>query len=482
MLCFPFELSKFSVVTCAPSNFSIQGKTMANSGLSATEKKVAFSLASVFGLRMMGLFMIMPVFALYGQHLEGFSPLWVGIAIGAYGLTQALLQIPMGILSDRIGRKPVIMGGLVLFAIGSIIAASADSIYGVVFGRAVQGMGAIAAAVLALAADLTRDEQRTKVMAIIGMCIGFSFALSLLVGPLIAQYLGLTGLFAMTAGLALLGMLIVHLLVPSPVSHAPRGDTLAAPTRLLQMLRDPQLFRLDAGIFILHLVLTAVFVALPLDLVDAGLVKEKHWMLYFPAFICAFFLMVPLIIMGVKKKNTKATFQIALLIMMAALGTMALFAANLWMLSIAILLFFTGFNYLEASLPSLIAKFCPVGDKGSAMGVYSTSQFLGAFCGGMLGGGAFQLVGATGVFLLSLLLMLGWLLLTLGMENPVLLKSYTLMADVNDREQARAMAARLSVLPGVAEAMVVLEERVAYLKVDEHFDLREARAVLGSVH
>ena len=168
---------------------------MGNNGLSGTEKKVAFSLASVFGLRMMGLFMIMPVFALYGQHLEGFSPLWVGIAIGAYGLTQAVLQIPMGILSDKYGRKPIILGGLVLFAIGSVIAANADTIYGVVFGRAVQGMGAIAAAVLALAADLTRDEQRTKVMAIIGMCIGLSFALSLLMGPIVAQHLGLTGLF-----------------------------------------------------------------------------------------------------------------------------------------------------------------------------------------------------------------------------------------------------------------------------------------------
>ena len=455
---------------------------MANNGLSKTEKKVAFSLASVFGLRMMGLFMIMPVFALYGQHLEGFSPLWVGIAIGAYGLTQAVLQIPMGILSDKYGRKPIILIGLLMFAIGSVVAAMADSIYGVVAGRAMQGMGAIAAAVLALAADLTRDEQRTKVMAIIGMCIGFSFALSLLVGPIVAQHLGLSGLFAMTAGLALLGMVIVQLLVPNPISQAPKGDTVAAPAKLKAMLKDPQLFRLDAGIFILHLVLTAVFVALPLDLVDAGLVKEKHWMLYFPAFVSAFFLMVPLIIIGVKKKNTKATFQIALLIMMAALASMALFANSLVVLSVAVVLFFTGFNYLEASLPSLIAKFCPVGDKGSAMGVYSTSQFLGAFCGGLLGGGAYQLVGAAGVFTVALGLMFIWLVLTLGMENPVLLKSYTLAAEVEGKEQARAMATELSQLSGVAEAIVVLEEKVAYLKVDEHFDLREARAVLGSVN
>lgn len=454
---------------------------MANNGLSKTEKKVAFSLAGVFGLRMMGLFMIMPVFALYGQHLEGFSPLWVGIAIGAYGLTQAALQIPMGILSDKFGRKPIILIGLVVFAIGSLVAANAETIYGVVAGRAIQGMGAIASAVLALAADLTRDEQRTKVMAIIGMCIGFSFALSLLVGPIVAQYVGLSGLFALTACLAVLGMLIVQFLVPTPITHAPKGDTVATPTKLKAMITDPQLFRLDAGIFILHLVLTAVFVALPLDLVDAGLVKEKHWMLYFPAFIAAFFLMVPLIVIGVKKKNTKATFQVSLLVMMLALALMALFTHNLMVLSIAVVLFFTGFNYLEASLPSLIAKFCPVGDKGSAMGVYSTSQFLGAFCGGLLGGGAYQLLGAVGVFSAALCLMTVWLLLTLGMENPVLLKTYTLEATVEGKEQAKAMASELSQLTGVAEAIVVLEERVAYLKVDEHFDLREARAVLGSV-
>lgn len=453
---------------------------MGNNGLSGTEKKVAFSLASVFGLRMMGLFMIMPVFALYGQHLQGFSPLWVGIAIGAYGLTQAVLQIPMGILSDKYGRKPIILGGLVLFAIGSVIAANAETIYGVALGRAVQGMGAIAAAVLALAADLTRDEQRTKVMAIIGMCIGLSFALSLLIGPIVAQHLGLTGLFWLTALFAIVGMLLIQFLVPNPITQAPKGDTLATPAKLKRMFLEPQLFRLNAGIFILHLVLTAVFVALPLDLVDAGLVKEKHWMLYFPAFVGAFILMVPLIVVGVKRKNTKAMFQIALIIMMFSLTAMAVFASNLWALSVAVLLFFTGFNYLEASLPSLIAKFCPVGEKGSAMGVYSTSQFLGAFCGGMLGGGVFQLVGAIGVFTVTLVLMTIWLLLTLGMQNPVLLKSYTLEAAVKDKTEAQNMATQLSQLMGVVEAIVVLDEKVAYLKVDEHFDLREARAVLGS--
>lgn len=452
---------------------------MAVGGLSNTEKKVAFSLASVFGLRMMGLFMIMPVFAIYGQHLTGFSPFWVGIAIGSYGLTQAFLQIPMGILSDKIGRKPVILGGLVIFALGSIVAAFATNIYMVVLGRALQGMGAIAAAILALAADLTRDEQRTKVMAIIGMCIGFSFALSLLVGPIFAEHIGLSGLFLMTAFLAILGILIVWLVIPTPINHAPKGDTLAAPTRVKDLVRNPQLARLDAGIFILHLILTAVFVALPLDLIDAGLDKTLHWLLYFPAFIGAFLLMVPMIIIGVKRKQAKGMFQFALFMLLIALGIMGLFSHNLVALTIAIVLFFTGFNYLEASLPSLIAKFCPVGEKGTAMGIYSTSQFLGAFCGGLLGGSAYQLLGAAGVFIITMGLVIIWLMVSMGMQNPKMLKSYSLSAKVTGREQAQQMATKLSQLTGVAEAIVVLEEKVAYLKVDEHFELQQAKAVLG---
>ncbi|GLS82322.1 MFS transporter [Paraferrimonas haliotis] len=453
---------------------------MSANGLSGLERKVAFSLASVFGLRMMGLFMILPVFALYGTYLEGISPLWVGIAIGAYGLTQALLQIPMGILSDKIGRKPVILMGLAVFALGSIIAANADTIYGVVLGRAMQGMGAIASAVLALAADLTRDQQRTKVMAIIGACIGLSFALSLIIGPIVAAQVGLSGLFYLTAAFALVGIAVVGLLIPSPIGKAPSGDTTPAPARLLKMLKDPQLLRLDVGILILHLVLTAVFVALPLDLVDAGLAKERHWQLYFPAFVGAFLLMVPLIIYSVKRNAMKATFQFALTMMVAALLLMGYLPHSLWALAAALLMFFIGFNFLEASLPSLISKFCPTGEKGSAMGVYSTSQFLGAFLGGLLGGGAYQMVGASGVFFGGALLLIVWLVLTMGMQTPKLLKTFTLTANVTDKAQAQALLTELNGLNGVVEAIVVLEENAAYLKVDDQFDLSQARAVLGS--
>ncbi|MCU7375802.1 MFS transporter [Paucibacter sp. O1-1] len=311
--------------------------------------------------------------------------------------------------------------------------------------------------------------------------MAFRLALSLLVEAGCGAIPGVNWAVFIDCSTGGIGHVNSAVFVPNPISQAPKGDTVATPTKLKRMLLDPQLFRLDAGIFILHLVLTAVFVALPLDLVDAGLVKEKHWMLYFPAFVGAFFLMVPLIIIGVKRNNTKTMFQLSLVIMMLSLATMGIFADNIWMLSAAVVLFFTGFNYLEASLPSLIAKFCPVGDKGSAMGVYSTSQFLGAFCGGMLGGGAYQLVGASGVFFVALALMFVWLLLTFGMQKPVLLKSYTLEANIKDKNDAQVMATELSQLAGVVEAIVVLEEKAAYLKADDKFNLSEARAVLGSV-
>ena len=451
------------------------------SGLNSLEKLAAFSLASVFGLRMLGLFMIMPVFAVYGQQLAGYSPMWVGLAIGAYGLTQALLQIPMGMLSDRYGRKPIIMIGLLVFALGSLVAAFADSVYGVTLGRALQGMGAIASTVLALAADVTRDEQRPKVMAIIGMCIGVSFAASLVLGPVLVAKIGLSGLFNLTSALAFCGILVVLFLVPDAVSKAPKGDTRAVPELLSALIRDPQLLRLDVGIFVLHLVITSVFVALPLMLTDLDFATEQHWVLYFPTLLVSFFLMVPLIIIGAKNQKMKQMFRLSLLMLATSLLMMWLFNGHLYGLIAAILLFFTSFNYLEASLPSLIAKFAPVGQKGSAMGIYSSSQFFGAFFGGILGGSLYQLYGAGGVFIGSAVLVFGWWLFSAGMSNPEVLKTYTLDAKVDDRDDAESMVEQLMALPGVAEAIVVLDDKAAYLKVDAKlFNVSQARAVLVS--
>ena len=260
---------------------------MTASSLNSREKRAAVSLASVFAFRMLGLFMLMPVLAIYGQQLEGFSPLWIGFAIGAYGLTQAVLQIPMGWLSDKIGRKKVIIGGLCVFALGSVIAATAESVQMVTLGRALQGMGAIASALLALASDLSRDEQRPKVMAVIGMCIGMSFAVAMLLGPIVAASWGVAGVFWLTAGLALLGILIVLFLVPNAVSKAPKGDTLATLDDIKQLIKHPQLARLDFGVMLLHLTLTTVFVALPGQLIKDGLIADHHWYLYIPVLFFA---------------------------------------------------------------------------------------------------------------------------------------------------------------------------------------------------
>ncbi|WP_298441006.1 MFS transporter [uncultured Ferrimonas sp.] len=447
-------------------------------GLNPIEKKAAFSLAGVYGLRMFGLFLIMPVLATYGQDLTGFSPLWVGIAIGAYGLTQALLQIPAGIASDKWGRKPVITLGLLMFAFGSVVAAMADSIYMVAVGRALQGAGAVASAVLALASDLTRDEQRPKVMAVIGSFIGLAFTVALAAGPLLAESLGVNGLFALTAVLALAALALVHLLVPSAVQRAPSGDLVATPKRLLLMLKNKQLLRLDLSIMVLHMLITALFVALPLALLDAGLSKELHWQMYLPAMLSAFVLMVPIIIYGVKKKTSRGPMLFAIALQLAATVVMACGYQSVWALGIGTVMFFTGLNYLEAALPSLISRLSPPGDKGSAMGIYSTAQFGGAFAGGILGGVLFQTLGAMGVFLLCAGVIVIWLLLMWNMENPQEVKSLTLEAKC-EPEQASALAARLSALPGVVEVILIPQQQAAFLKVADDFDVASARSAIN---
>lgn len=456
------------------------GFSMSNiSGLNSTEKRAAVSLALVFGLRMLGLFMIMPVFAIYGQSLEGYSPMWVGIAIGAYGLTQALLQIPMGMLSDKFGRKPIILIGLVIFCIGSLVAAYSDSVVGVTIGRAIQGMGAIASTVLALAADVTRDEQRPKVMATIGMCIGLSFAVSLILGPVLVDSIGLSGLFNLTAALALAGMLVVLFIAPNAVSKAPKGDTRAAPELIAAMLKDGQLLRLDVGIFVLHLVITSVFVVLPLMLLNLDFATSDHWQLYFPTLMLSFFLMVPLIIIGAKNESMKQMYRLSLLLLAGALVMMYFLQDSFLGLFVAVIVFFTAFNYLEASLPSLIAKFAPAGKKGTAMGIYSSSQFFGAFWGGILGGVCYQYFGLSGVFITSTALVLLWWFYTAGMINPQVLKTYTLDASADDHDSADIMAQQLMALEGVKEAVVIFDDKAAYLKVDAKvFDLSKARTVL----
>jgi len=435
-------------------------------GLNSIEKKAAFSLATVFGLRMLGLFMILPIFAIYGTQLEGYTPLWLGIAIGAYGLTQALLQIPMGILSDKFGRKPIIVLGLIVFLIGSLVAANADSIYGVVFGRALQGMGAIASAVLALAADLSREEQRPKVMATIGMFIGLSFTVSMVVGPIVAQSYGLSGVFMFTAILTFMAIFMVQFVVPTSQNKAPKGDNVAIPQQVARLISHPQLFRLNAGVFILHMILTASFITLPTLFVEAGLPLEKHWSLYLPTLFGSFFLMVPFMIFALKKGKEKAMFSAAVMLLAITLIGLSIDATSLVMLVVAMVTFFTAFNYLEATMPSQLSRIAPAGVKGSAMGIFTSSQFMGAFVGGALGGYLAQNFGEQTIFQAMALFALLWFVLSLSMKQYQASKSYSFNTKQMNEDEGEQVLQKLIDLPGVVEATLVYEERVAYVKLD----------------
>lgn len=435
--------------------------------MSPQERRSAAALALIFFLRMAGLFMILPVFALYAEDLAHSTPLLIGIALGAYGLTQALLQIPFGALSDRFGRKPVIAAGLLLFALGSVVAALSDSIHGVILGRLLQGAGAIAAAVMALAADLTRDEQRSKAMALIGISIGLSFLLAFAAGPLLNTWIGVPGIFWLAAGLGLTAILVLFTLVPQPVHSHFHRDCQPAPRRIPNLLGRPELLRLNTGILVLHMVLTASFVALPLMLRDlAGLAAAEHWRIYIPVLVLSVLLMLPFLSLAERGRRMKPVFMGAVALLALVQALLWLGAEGLWTLALLLTLFFAAFNFLEATLPSLVSRAAPADARGTALGIYSTSQFIGTFCGGLLGGWMHGRFGIEAAFVPGLLLTLLWLAVAATMRPPPRLANQVLQVGRLTREQARQLAASLNGVNGVREAVVVAEDGVAYLKVD----------------
>lgn len=435
--------------------------------LNTLERRAAVGLAGIYASRMFGLFLILPVFALHAEELAGATPLTIGLAVGAYGLTQALLQIPFGTLSDRIGRKPVIFGGLILFAIGSVVAALASSIEVVILGRILQGSGAVAAAVMALTADLTREEVRTRAMAGIGISIGISFAIALVAGPALAAWVGVAGIFWLTAALALTAMAILAFVVPTPKRTRPHRDAEPIAQQLIGVLGNGQLLRLDLGVLILHSLMTAIFLVLPLSLVDAGVAPSRHWMVYLPVLLASMIAMVPFIIIAERAGRMKQ-------VLIGAVAALSLALLGLWRGANALItavplliLFFTAFNLLEAALPSLISKIAPIEAKGSAMGMFSSSQFFGAFLGGLAGGWIHGALGPEAVYLLGVGGALIWLVAVATMADPRRVSNRVLRLGSVTPSQAPGIEQRLLAVPGVVEVMVAAEDGVAYLKVDQ---------------
>ena len=388
--------------------------------MTPVERRASFSLASIFALRMLGLFLVLPVFALEAARLPGGDdPARVGLAMGIYGLSQAFLQIPFGFASDWWGRKPVIVVGLLMFALGSFVAAWAPDLHWLTIGRAVQGAGAISAAVTALLADATRDEVRTKAMALVGGSIALMFALSLVVAPWLASLIGLNGLFAVTGTLALSAIAAVLWWVPpEPVVHvdAERGN-------VLPVLRAPALLRLNFGVFVLHAVQLAMWMALPALLVAAGLAKANHWQVYLPAVLASFVVMGATLFPLEKRGYLRAVFLSAIgligLVQMGLLWTVSTSAlTGLGWLGALLVLFFCGFNVLEASQPSLVSRLAPAHARGAALGVYNTLQSLGFFAGGAVGGWLTKTHGPQGLFWVCGGMMLLWLVVAWPMTAP----------------------------------------------------------------
>ena len=390
-----------------------QGTDKSSTTMTSQERRSSGALALIFALRMLGLFLVLPVFMLEARKYPGGDdPAMIGLAMGLYGLTQALFQLPIGLASDRIGRKRVIVAGLLVFAAGSLIAAMADSLTGLMAGRAIQGAGAVSAAVTALLADLTRDGVRTKAMAMVGGSIGLMFALALVLAPLLNARIGLSGIFGLTCALALAGIAVVLWVVPpEPRQHAdaPKG-------KFSELLGQSDLLRLNFGVFILHTVQMSMWVAVPAMLVQAGLAKEQHWHIYLPAVLLSFLAMGLLFSMERKGKLRKALLGAIGLVLVVQIGLGMLAASGtiptVWCMALLMFLFFCGFNALEATQPSLVSRMAPAPLRGTALGAYNTLQSLGLFAGGAVGGAVAKFAGVPGLFVMTAVLVALWLVVT----------------------------------------------------------------------
>ncbi len=444
--------------------------------MSASEMRASLSLASIYGLRMLGMFLILPVFAIYASTMPSQpSSSMIGWALGAYGLTQAIFQLPFGMASDKFGRKKVIYLGLIIFAVGSFVAAYATTIEIIIVGRAIQGAGAVSAAVTALVADLTSDEHRTKAMAMIGGTIGVTFALSLIAGPALNHWIGVPGIFLMTGVLTILAIFVVKFVVPNPAVSSFHSDAEASKANLKEVLRNTQLLRLNFGIFALHAAQMALFIVVPFALKDIpGWDVNQHWKIYLPVLIISFVLMVPAIIYAEKRAKMKQVFVSAIAIMVLAQLLFASFIHSFWGIVFSLTAYFVAFNTLEASLPSIISKIAPAATKGTAIGVYNTCQSLGVFVGGVVGGYLAHHYSNSAVFIFCSVLMGMWLLFALSMQAPMAVK--TKMYHIQDKTlldallaseaKTRELADKLLSVVGVCEAAVFASEAKIVIKID----------------
>ncbi|QKJ86162.1 MFS transporter [Paramixta manurensis] len=453
---------------------------MNDNKMTPVELRATWGLGTVFSLRMLGMFMVLPVLTTYGMALQGASEALIGLAIGIYGMAQAVFQIPFGLLSDRVGRKPLIVGGLLVFVLGSVIAASTTSIWGVILGRALQGSGAIAAAVMALLSDLTREQNRTKAMAFIGISFGITFAIAMVLGPIITHALGLHALFWMIALLASGGIIITLLVVPAAPHHVLNRESGIVKGSIRQVLANTRLLKLNFGILCLHILLMSSFVALPGQFEQAGFPPNQHWKVYLVTMLIAFGGVVPFIIYAEVKRRMKRVFVGCVGLLLVAEIVLWGAGNHFWTLVCGVQLFFLAFNLMEAILPSLVSKESPAGYKGTAMGLYSTSQFIGVAIGGSLGGWLLGSFDAQTVFLAGTLLAAIWLLVSSTMQEPPYVSSLRIVLDeaaLNEPD----LEQRLKAQAGVTSVFIVREEKSAYVKIDSKVTNRvELEALIAS--
>tara|TARA_R110000868_G_scaffold316640_3_gene577509 strand:+ start:187 stop:1572 length:1386 start_codon:yes stop_codon:yes gene_type:complete len=440
---------------------------MQSAKMTPIERRATVSLSSIMGLRMIGLFMVLPVFSLYASSLSGATPLLIGVAMGIYGLSQAIFQISFGVLSDRIGRKPTILTGLIIFAAGSILAGSAHSIYPMIAGRTLQGIGAIGSTSLALLADLTREDQRTKSMMIAGITIGFSFSVAMLLGPVLTQWLSVSGLFFMAAGMAAIAATVLYISVPTPVTLRWHRDTEPELKSLRRLLFLPDLARLNVGIFILHAIFTASFIVIPIAIHQySGLSTHQQWEVYLPALLAALVISMVCIGLAEQQQEIKRYFLGGILAIVAAEIILWSAGHNLFAITLSIALFFAGFSLLEAFLPSLISRTAPASCKGSAMGIYSSAQYSGIFVGGVLGGWLYSQYQFSGVYIFCISLALFWFILAVFMRQPRYLVTQVIRLEPSQHAHWQSLIAKLKRLAGMEEVTLITEDNLIYVKME----------------